>query len=182
MIHYLSKTLLRLLGWKSIISIDEPAKSVVCIAPHTSNCDFLIGQLFSLAWNRKYSFLMKKDWFFFPLGSVFRALGGIPVDRSRKNSLTDLLVEEFESRSYFHLAITPEGTRGLVHDWKMGFYYIALKAQVPIQLAYIDYSKKEVGITKLFYPTGNEQADLAEIQSYFRGRVARHPEKFNLSK
>jgi 1-acyl-sn-glycerol-3-phosphate acyltransferase len=179
--HLFSKFLLQIMGWKTIITVEEPSKSVVCLAPHTSNSDYILGQLFCLSMKKKYSFLMKKDWFFFPLGPVFRALGGIPVDRSRKNSLTDLLVEEFESRSYFHLAITPEGTRGLVHNWKMGFYYISLKAQVPIQLAYIDYSKKEVGITKLFYPTGNEQVDLAEIQNYFRGRVARHPEKFNLS-
>jgi len=56
------------------------------------------------------------------------------------------MVEEFEKRKSFHLAITPEGTRGLVSKWKMGFYHIALKANVPIQLAYIDYGKKELGI------------------------------------
>jgi 1-acyl-sn-glycerol-3-phosphate acyltransferase len=177
----LSSIVLQLMGWKSVITIDEPPKSVVCLAPHTTNIDFFIGQLFRLSLRKKYYFLMKKEWFFFPLNILFKGLGGIPVDRSRSNSLTDLLANKFEIRPNFHLAITPEGTRGLVHEWKMGFYYIALKAEVPIQLAYIDYSKKEVGITKLFYPSGNEKNDMLEIQDFYRGRVALFPEKFNLS-
>ena len=41
----LSKWLLKTAGWKVIVKVDEPAQSVICVAPHTSNWDFLIGKL-----------------------------------------------------------------------------------------------------------------------------------------
>ena len=178
----LSAWILKTVGWKAIITVAEPQKSVICVAPHTSNWDFPIGELFYLALGRKSSFLIKKSWFFFPLNYVFDALGGVPVDRRKSTSVTQQMVEEFEKRDYFHLAITPEGTRSLSTKWKMGFYYIAVGANVPIQLAYIDYKKKEVAIKELFYPTGNEEADLAKIQSYYKDIHAKFPEKFNLSR
>lgn len=105
-------------------------------------------------------------------------MGGIPIDRSKKNSVTDLMAQEFENHETFHLAITPEGTRSLVDKWKLGFYYIAVKANVPIQLGYIDYSKKEMGITELLYPSGNEKLDLERIYRFYLGVEARHPRKF----
>jgi len=67
-----------------------------------------------------------------------------------------------------------------VDKWKMGFYNIAIKANVPIQLAYFDYAKKEMGITVVFYPTGDEKADLAKIQEYYKDVTAKFPERFNL--
>jgi len=123
---------------------------------------------------------MKKSWFFFPFGSILSAIGGVPVDRSKRTTVTDQMAEEFDKRETFHLAITPEGTRSLVKKWKMGFYYIAVKANVPIQLAYFDYAKKEMGITKVFYPTGDENADLKVIQDYYQDVTARNPDNFHL--
>ncbi len=92
------------------------------------------------------------------------------------------MVYEFNARETFHLAITPEGTRSLVDNWKMGFYYIARDAGVPIQIAYFDYAKKEMGIKALFYPTNDEQADLAKIQEYYKDVKGKFPAKFNLSR
>lgn len=177
----LSKLILKLSGWKLLVNQPEPLKSVICVAPHTSNWDFPVGKLSYLALGRQASFLIKKSWFFFPMGYLFHAMGGIPVDRSKKSSVTQQMAEEFDKRERFHLAITPEGTRSLVENWKMGFYHIAVKANVPIQLAYIDYKMKEMGIFGLFYPTGDESADLLKIQSYYKDVNARFPKKFNLS-
>jgi 1-acyl-sn-glycerol-3-phosphate acyltransferase len=177
----LSAWILKTAGWKPIVTVPEPQKSVICVAPHTSNWDFLIGELSYLALGRKSSFLIKKTWFIFPLNYIFEYLGGVPVDRSKRTSVTQQMVEEFEKREYFHLAITPEGTRGLVSKWKMGFYHIAVSANVPIQLAYIDYGKKELAIREVFYPTGDEKADMAQIQAYYKDVQARFPKKFNLS-
>ncbi|OIP82155.1 MAG: acyltransferase, partial [Porphyromonadaceae bacterium CG2_30_38_12] len=134
----ISKFLLWLLGWTTNVGIDEPAKSVICVAPHTSNWDFPLGKLFYWSLHRKSNFIIKKSWFIFPLGYVFRAMGGVPVDRTKRTSITIQMVSEFNKHEKFHLAITPEGTRSLVSKWKMGFYYIALNAHVPIQLAYFD--------------------------------------------
>lgn len=174
------KWILKIFGWKAYVTVEEPPKSVICIAPHTSNWDFPIGELSYLSLGRKSSFLIKKSWFVFPFNYFFDALGGVPVDRSKRTSVTQQMVEEFDKREHFHLAITPEGTRGLVQKWKMGFYHIAISANVPIQLAYIDYGKKELAIKKVFYPTGDEKADLKEIQNYYKDVQARFPEKFNI--
>jgi len=168
----------RIIGWKAVVSVEEPPKSVICVAPHTSNWDFVIGKLFYWSLNRKASFLMKKSWFFFPMGALFRSMGGVPVDRVKKTSVTDQMAEEFEQRDTFHLAVTPEGTRDIMQKWKMGFYHIAVKANVPIQLAYIDYGKKEMGIGAVIYPTGDETADLTRIQAFYHNVTARHPGKF----
>lgn len=177
----LSRWILKITGWNAFTTVEEPKKSIICVAPHTSNWDFPIGKLSYIAMGREASFLIKASWFFFPMNFFFSALGGVPVDRSRKNSITDQMADEFSKREHFHLAITPEGTRGWVEKWKMGFYHIAVKANVPIQLAYIDYGKKELAITKIFYPTGNEEADLKEILEYYKGVTAKFPEKFNIN-
>jgi len=174
--------ILNVTGWKAYTTVAEPPKSVICVAPHTSNWDFPIGELSYLALGRKASFLIKKSWFFFPFNYFFKALGGVPVDRSKRTSVTQQMAEEFEKREHFHLAITPEGTRSLVDKWKMGFYHIAVLANVPIQLAYIDYGKKELAIKEIFYPTGDEEADLAKIQEYYKDIQAKFPKKFSLSR
>jgi 1-acyl-sn-glycerol-3-phosphate acyltransferase len=137
-----------------------------------------VGQLFSLAVGLRAHFLIKKEWFFPPLGYVFKWLGGIPVNRRRNTSRTEHLAKEFIRRKVFWLVITPEGTRKRVNEWKRGFYYIALKAKVPIQMAYIDYGRKELGIGTTFYPTGNADADIHAIRSYYQGMQGRHLERF----
>ena len=129
---------------------------------------------------RKTSFMMKKEWFFFPLGVFFRAVGGIPVDRSRKTSLVDQMVHNFAEYKKFNLAITPEGTRKANPNWKKGFYFIALKAQVPIVLIGIDYSKKTISATKAIMPSGDINKDMKEIKLYFKDFKGKHPENFAL--
>lgn len=172
--------LLRSLGWKIVLNVEIPSKCVLCVAPHTSNWDFLIGISFYKSIGGRPYFLMKKDWFFFPLGNFLRSIGGIPVNRGKKTSLSDQMAELFDSQENFQLAIAPEGTRKKTTHWKTGFYYIALKANVPITLAYIDYEKKIVGIDKIFYPTGNLEEDMTEIKNYYKDIKGKYPEKFSI--
>lgn len=172
----------RLLGWKTHVTVPDYDKCVICAAPHTTNFDLFIGKLFYGALGRKTGFMMKKEWFFFPLGIFFKAAGGIPVDRGRKTSLVDQMVNHFAKSRKFHLAITPEGTRKPNPDWKKGFYYIALKAQVPIVLVGIDYEKKTITATKAVIPTGDIDKDMREIKLYFKDFKGKHPENFVLGK
>lgn len=174
----ISRWILKVAGWTLIDTADKVKKCVICVAPHTSNLDFIIGKLYYSALGREASFFMKKEWFFFPMGLLFRSMGGIPVDRSKKNSITDQLAERFRRAEELHLAITPEGTRKPTKDWKKGFYYIAQKAGVPIQLAYIDYAKKEVGIATNFIPTGDVEADLQQIKLFYKDVKGKIPENF----
>ncbi|MDL2255002.1 lysophospholipid acyltransferase family protein [Parabacteroides sp. OttesenSCG-928-G06] len=176
---WLSRTILRLTGWKigSTEGVELP-KCVICVAPHTSNWDFPIGKIVYSAIGVTASFLIKKDWFFFPFNLLFKSIGGVPIDRDRRTSVTEQMVAEFNSRDRFQLAITPEGTRKPVEEWKKGFYFIALEAKVPILLAYIDYGKKEAGMKAVFYPTGNVTEDIYTIRSYYRDVKGRKPENF----
>ena len=82
-----------LLGWKTNVTVPNYDKCVICAAPHTTNMDLFIGKLFYGAIGRKTSFMMKKEWFFFPLGILFKAVGGIPVNRGRKSSLVEQMAE-----------------------------------------------------------------------------------------
>ncbi len=173
-----SKWLLEMAGWHAGPLVENPAKCVICVAPHTSNWDFIIGKLFYLSLGRTASFLIKKEWFIFPFNYIFDWLGGVPVDRRKNTSVTDQMAEEFNRREVFQLAITPEATRKRAPEWKKGFYYIAEKAHVPIMMCYFDYAKKEVGSLGLFYPTGNAEEDIRKIRSYYNGITARHPDNF----
>ena len=92
----------RLLGWKTNVTVPNYDKCVICAAPHTTNLDLFIGKLFYGAIGRKTSFMMKKEWFFFPLGVFFKAVGGIPVNRSRKTSLVDQMVHNFAKYKKFN--------------------------------------------------------------------------------
>ena len=123
---------------------------------------------------------MKIEWLIFPLGILFNADLGIPVNRGRNSSLVEQMAEVFAKRPKFHLAITPEGTRKRNPNWKKGFYYIALKAQVPIVLIGIDYNTKTVTSTKAIMPSGDIEKDMREIKLYFKDFKGKHPENFSI--
>jgi 1-acyl-sn-glycerol-3-phosphate acyltransferase len=163
-----------------VLNEEIPSKCVFCVAPHTSNWDFVIGIIFYKSIGGTIRFLMKKEWFFFPLNLVFKSLGCVPVDRKKKSFVSEQMVSLFQSNENFQLAISPEGTRKKNTKWKTGFYYIAHLAGVPIALAYIDYSRKEVGLIKNFFTTGNEKEDINEIKQYYSHIQAKHPKKFTI--
>lgn len=167
-----------LLGWSLDITQEHPDKYMLCLAPHTSNWDFVIGRLYSRAENRDISYLMKKEWFFWPLGPIFRATGGIPVDRKKNCSMTKTMSELAMRSEKFHLCITPEGTRKPTRHWKRGFYYIAMEANLPILLYALDFKNRTIRNTKTFYPTGDYDKDIKEIKEYYRGIQGKRPENF----
>jgi 1-acyl-sn-glycerol-3-phosphate acyltransferase len=158
----------------------HPDKFIICLAPHTSNWDFALGQIYSGSIGMKINFLMKKEWFFWPLGPIFKRLGGIPVYRQKHTSMTDAMAETAKAAKIFHLCITPEGTRSLNPDWKKGFYFIALKAGIPILLYGVDYEKKLIQCTKTVVPSGDLENDMREIKLYFRKFKGKKPENFTI--
>ena len=166
------------LGWTKCVTVAHPDKFIICLAPHTSNWDFIIGQLYAQAEGFKINFLMKREWFFWPLGIIFRSLGGIPVWRSKHTSMTDNLAETAKTKDSFKLCITPEGTRSPNTEWKKGFYFIALKAEIPILLYGVDYEKKKIVCTDSFTPSGNIDEDMPKIKSYFKDLKGKKHENF----
>lgn len=174
------KGLLKICGWRVDITAPRRDKCVICVAPHTSNWDFLIGLFAYRSLGRKANFLMKEFWFFFPLKYLLRALGGIPVPKVRGSDLTANIISDFERRDYLNLAVTPEGTRSRVEQWRRGFLYIAYGAHVPVQLGIIDYAEGVVRINEEIELSGDVDADMARIKAYYSGweNSARYPDKF----
>ena len=121
--------------------------------------------------------LIKKDLFVPPLGWILKGLGGVPVDRKKNNNLTDYAVQLFKERDELFMIFTPEGTRSYNPNWKKGFYYIAIKAQVPIYIAYVDYERKMGGFHSLFTPTGDVDKDIEYIKSVLSQFKGKYPEK-----
>ena len=174
------KTCLKIFGWSTEITVPYREKAVICVAPHTSNWDFIIGLTAYRSLGRKASFLMKDFWFFFPLKYLLYRLGGIPVKRDSNNSMTQTLAQDFKTRKQLNLAVTPEGTRKAVEYWKTGFLRIAYNANVIVQLGVIDYTKKKVIISREYVPTGDFDQDLKNIRLYYSQfkTAARYPNKF----
>lgn len=170
------------LGWSVDVTEAHPDKFIICLAPHTSNWDFALGQIYSGAIGMKINFLMKKEWFFWPLGPVFKKMGGIPVWRTKHTSMTDNLAETARQREKFLLCITPEGTRSRNEEWKKGFYFIAQKAGIPILLYGVDYEKKIIQCTKTIIPNGDIDNQMREIKLYFKDFIGKKPQNFTTGK
>lgn len=164
--------------WKILGEFDQNIKKcVIAVMPHTSNVDFFIGLLVRGIANQEMNFVGKKELFMFPFGYYFRAIGGAPLDRSGGKNLVDAIVSIFNNREVFRLGIAPEGTRKKVTELKTGFYYIALKANVPIIPVAFDFSKKEVKIGNAIYATGNYEEDMSKYISHYKGVKGKCPEK-----
>jgi len=113
----ISKIILTMMGWKIVGEKPNIKKFVFIAAPHTSNWDFPIGRLSTSVLGINLKVLMKKSWFFFPLGYIFRWLGAMPVDRSKSGTVIDHIVSLFKEQEEFVFAIT---LRGHVPMWNPG--------------------------------------------------------------
>ena len=168
--------LLGVFGWKSSLVWPPEPRGVIVVYPHTSNWDFPIGVLFRIGYRLKANWVGKQEMFRWPLRGLFLRIGGIPLDRRKTTGFIDALLAEFRSREWMWLAIAPEGTRGHTDHWKAGFYQIALAANVPVALAYIDYATKTVGIDTYLRMTGDREADLDRIRAFYANKRGRRPE------
>ena len=94
--------------------------------------------------------------------------------------MTDSMAETAKQVKTFHLCITPEGTRSRNPEWKKGFYFIALKAKMPILLYGLDYERKLIQCTKTVNPSGDLNTDMREIKMYFKDFKGKKPENFTI--
>ena len=176
------KIILKLLRIKidTINIAPEARKCVLLFAPHTSFTDFLVGKMALITMGVKTTFLMKKEAFFFPLGPILKKMGGMPVDRKHVKKFPIIAANYIKEQEEIAFLISPEGTRKLNPNWKKGFYYIAQEAGVPILLGYLDYKSRRGGVGPVYYPTGDYEKDLAEMEKYYYGMHGLHKGKFNL--
>lgn len=167
----------KMMGW-TIDGIFDPeiSKYIIIVAPHTSNWDFPLGVMArSLLHIEGTKFLGKSSLFKPPYGFMFRAMGGYPVDRTKTNNLVDAVVDIFNSKETFSVALAPEGTRSKVGSLKTGFYHIADKANIPIYKVGFDYGQKRIIVDTPFYTSDNMDTDMLSILSFFKGVKGKNP-------
>ena len=172
------RAFLKVQGWRFEGTLPNVARGVVIAAPHTSNWDFVVAMSTLLALGLDVRWVGKHTLFRPPFGWLMRWLGGMPVDRSRRQGAVGQIVAVFEDRERLLVGMSPEGTRRRVERWKTGFYHIALGAGVPILPAFFDYPRKVVGVGPLFWPTGNLEADVAALQAFYHDKGGKKPEQF----
>ena len=172
--------LLRRMGWESIGGPMKEKKAIVLGVPHTSVWDFLVSYLFYTQFGKVAHIMIKKEFFFWPLGPILRACGAVPVDRDSAASMVRSLIHEMDQADEFHLAIAPEGTRKAVKRWKTGFHLIARETGATVYVGYYDWGRKRISVGEPFELTDDPKADMQRIYDIYRpmGIQGKHKDGF----
>jgi 1-acyl-sn-glycerol-3-phosphate acyltransferase len=175
-----ARTALQLVGWRVLFDGLPGPKGIAIVYPHTSNWDFVIGLLAKWAIDLPIRWVGKESLFRgltgATLGRLMRWWGGRPVDRHHARGAVDELARLMESEPWFWLGLSPEGTRRHTGHLRSGFYHLALKLDLPVALASIDYRRREVDVTAFARMTGDVERDLALLRKHYADKVGRHPE------
>ncbi|WP_026954518.1 1-acyl-sn-glycerol-3-phosphate acyltransferase [Algoriphagus vanfongensis] len=179
---FLARIVFWVTGWSLNDNWPKGLKKAVMIAiPHTSNWDLLYARAAFYLMDIPVRFTIKKEVMVGPLGWLIKGLGGISIDRKRipggrKQTYTEAMITMLKDSDELVIMVTPEGTRSAVKKWKTGFYHIALGADVPVVVGYLDYKKKEAGIGPAIYPNGDMDGQIAEMMEFGRGVTPKYPE------
>ena len=181
-IHFmrlLSWLVLKLGGWKVVNVAPATGSYLIIAAPHTSNWDFPLGIAIAFHLRLKVYFIAKHTLFNGFAGPIMRWLGGVPLNRGASKNFVDASVEIYANSENLIFAIAPEGTRSSVGRWKTGFYHMAKGANVPLALAYFDFSKRIGGIGKMLNTTEDIDADMQAIADFYEPVMGKYPNNFN---
>ena len=173
--------LLKKMGWTTVGGPVPEKKAIILGVPHTSAKDFIVSYLFYTQFGAQKAYVMiKKEFFFWPIGPIIKKMGGIPVDRSNATALVRSLIAQMEDKDTFILAIAPEGTRKATKKWKTGYHLIAKTAGCPVYLGYFDWGKKRVSAGEKVELTDDARADTERIQAIYETMhlQGKHPEGF----
>ncbi|MCU0532141.1 MAG: 1-acyl-sn-glycerol-3-phosphate acyltransferase [Syntrophales bacterium] len=175
-LSHAGRALYALMGWRF-----EPLpryvgkKHVIIGFPHTSNMDTVRAFTGFRIIRRTGHIMIKKEAFVWPLSVLLRALGGIPVDRSAPGGAVQQMVDVFNARDEFLLAIVPEGTRKKIRTIKTGFWHIARAADVSIVCWYLDNERKTTRWLGEIVPGQDKTADLIRIRDLYEKAGYRFP-------
>jgi len=176
----LARGVLGLFGW----TVDAPGlpaeQGVILVYPHTSNWDFVVGLLAKWTLGLQLRFWAKDSLFSLPLiGRWMHFVGGVAVDRRSHHGIVADTVAQMQAAAgrgeRFWLAVAPEGTRSLAAGWRTGAYQVAVQAGVPVGLAYLDFERRIVSLTRFLKLTGDVQTDFAAFADYLGHRVGKRP-------
>ena len=162
-----SEAALKVAGWRFEGPVPSEKKYVALAVPHTSNWDGLLLLMLARTIGLRMRWMVKQSALKGPAGAPLRALGAVPIDRSRATNMVDQMVEQFRANDAFVLFIPPEGTRARAEHWKSGFYHIARGADVPVAPSYLDYGRKRAGIGQPITMTGDVRADMDALRAFY---------------
>lgn len=169
--------------WKNKFP-SESKRCVLLAAPHTSNWDLIYGMGMTYKQGVPIRFTIKEEWLVFPFKKALLEMGALGINRTRKvvgnerTSMVEVMCRLFLENSEITMTITPEGTRSRNNKWKTGFWHTAKKSGVPICFGYLDYSRKEVGIGGILYPTDDLVKDMKVITDFYRNITPLKSSKF----
>ena len=164
--------------WDIEGNINNSPKLIVSLAPHTSNWDFITNMGTMLSMGILSKWFVAKEFYWWPLKVLLKWLGGIPVDRSKRQNLVDEMVELIGNSKKIILSIYPEGATKKKFEWKTGIWYIAKNSKVPIQLVGLDYENRKTIFGPVIELTDSVQKDMKKIQMYYKNFHAKYPDNF----
>lgn len=165
--RWVGRIILKAMGWTLKGQLPNRKQVIIIGAPHTSNWDLIIAMSAMLAVGLRFSWMMKKEAFFWPLGGLWKAMGGIPIDRGGDVDVVGQISEYLQSNDNVWIGITPEGTRRKVKRYKKGYLRISYGTGAPIFIIGINGPTKEVILDKIWETTGKIEPDNAAIKAYF---------------
>jgi len=177
----ISGKVLSMLGWELIGKFPDVKKSIVIFAPHTAHIDAFYGKLGFSSLGIKYLFLSKKELFFFPMNLVMKKFGSMAVRGVEGKNAIYQVVDILNHTDELNVVLSPEGRIYKVNDWNKGFYYMALKAQVPIVVAFLDYKTKQMGVQGIIDDLNNYETVVSQINQMYENVQGKNPENFVLA-
>ena len=174
--YWIGRMWLWFFGWRCETRQPSHPKFVIIGAPHTSGWDLPFTLATAYVMRIHVNWMGKHTLFSGPFGWFYRALGGLPVNRSGSQNLVAQTAATFREAERLIIAVAPEGTRQRADHWKSGFYYIAREAGVPIGCGYLDYTRKVCGVGLFLTPSGDVRADMDRIREFYRGIRGRYPD------
>lgn len=160
--------LLGKMGWTSVGGPMKETKAIVLGVPHTTVKDFIVCYLFYTQFGKVAHIMIKKEFFFWPVGPILRACGAVPVERTSAASMVRSLIHQMDNAPEFHLAIAPEGTRKATKNWKSGYHLIARETGATVYLGYYDWGHKRISVGEPFELTDDPKADMQRIYEHYR--------------
>ena len=177
----LSGKVLAKLGWEFVGEFPDVKKSIVIFAPHTAHIDAFYGKLGFTELGIKYIFLSKKELFFFPMNIVMKKFGSMAVRGVKGKNAIFQVANKLNESDELNVVISPEGRIHKVKAWNKGFYYMAVKANVPIVVAFLDYDKKQLGIKGIIHDLSNYKNVETQINQMYKDVKGKNPEDFILA-
>lgn len=163
--------LLRLAGWRVDFAPLPGPRGIVIVYPHTSNWDFIVGILAKWALGIPFRWVGKESLFRgltgATLGRLMRSWGGMPVNRHDPQGTVEQLATMIEAQPWCWLALSPEGTRTYRDTIRSGFYFLALRLDVPVGFATFDFRARCVRCTEFRRMSGDVAQDLAVLREAY---------------